>query len=272
MTAEPASRLQAHAAWRIRFLAALVQRDLGARYRAAVFGWLWPLLVQLAQLVVFTYVFAAVFRQRAQIPGLQSGTLSYGLWLFTGLIGFNALQAGIVGASTSIVGQPNLVKRVVFPLALLPLVPVLSAAVEAVAGFAVLVAVTALTAHSLHPTLLLVPIVVVVQLILTAGLAYFVAGLTAFVRDVPQTLGPLFLLLLYLTPILYPPSAVPASVRTIVSLNPISVFVDAYRALTLEGTLPFGRHFALATIVSLAVFFLGWRFFRNLRPSFGDVV
>ncbi len=177
-----------------------------------------------------------------------------------------------MSSASVVTGQPNLVKKVVFPLALLPLVPVLAALVEACAGFAVLLILIAISSRSLPVTVIFIPIVLAVQFTLTAGLAYFAAALTAFVRDVPQTLGPLFLFVFYLTPIVYPVAAVPTKFQAVAYYNPFRILIDAYRSLVFGGPLPFGPGFYLTALFAAVTFYYGWRFFKRLRPSFADVI
>ncbi len=264
--------LSNHAMWRLRFLGNLVRRDLAARYKGSVFGWLWPIMVQLAQLFVFTYLLAAIFKVRLDLPGFPQNAITYGLWLFTGLVMWNMFSAAILNAPTSIVGQPNLVKKVVFPLALLPLVPIGSALVEGLAGYLVTIALAVGISHHIYATILLLPAIIALQLVLTAGLAYFIAGLTVFVRDIPQILGPLLLFVFYLTPIVYPSSRIPAAVAGIAMLNPLSFTIEASRGVILSGAPPHLRMFALQAILACAVFVAGWRFFRRVRPFFADVL
>jgi lipopolysaccharide transport system permease protein len=250
----------------------LVTRDIAARYKSSVFGWLWPLFVQLAQLLVFTYLFATIFHVRLALPGLQNDALGYGLWLFTGLLGYNALQIGVTGSATTIYGQANLVKRVVFPLELLPLVPVGTAFIESLLGFYVLIVLAAATSHAVHPTLLLLPLIWIPQLLLTAGLAFFAASLSVFLRDIPQSLGPIFLLFFYLTPIVYPLGRVPAHIAPLLVLNPMSTIVDALRQVILVGTVPNARLYIIAVVICAVVFGLGVKLFERLRPAFADNV
>jgi lipopolysaccharide transport system permease protein len=265
-------RAGTHISWRYRLLGTLVRRDLEARYKGSVLGWMWPAVLQIAQLLVFTYLFAAIFKMRFAVTGIGNSTISYGLWLFTGLVGWNALQAGVMGSATAITARTNLVKRLVFPLAIVPLIPVCSALIESLVGFTVVIALTLFATGVLHPTILLVPLVIIVQLLLTAGLAYIAAAGTTIVRDLPQALGPLFLLSFYLTPIVYSRDRVPRAVQSIVALNPIGVILDAYRSLILGGTIPPFRPLLLTAIASALLAYFGWQFFRRVRPIFGEVL
>ena len=258
--------------WRLRLLGSLVFRELSGRYQATLFGWLWPLLVQLAQLLVFTYLFAAIFHVRLVITGVSNPALAYGLWLFIGLLTWNALQIGTSVAANSIIGQPNLIKRVVFPVALLPLVPVCAAFVEALGGLLVTLAIMPLIGAPYRPSLFLLPVIYAFVLILACGLGYLFSAVTVFLRDLPQILNPLFLFAFYLTPIVYPDRGIPAAARFWLGLNPMAIAVQAVRDCVLGDPLPGKRKLAFFAVVCLAVFVIGVRVFRKLRPIFADVV
>lgn len=271
-SALPPRGLAAHIKWRVRFLAELVRRDLETRYKGSLFSWLWPVIVQVAQLLVFTYLFAAIFRVKLDVAGMNNNSLAYGLWLFTGLLAWNTLQSGVTGAAPSILSQTNLVTKVVFPIALLPLIPVCSAFVEAATGLVVLLTLTFTLTHSAHLTWLLIPVLFAIQFFFTAGLAYLVASLTVFIRDIPQLLGPLFLFTFYLTPIVYPPSRVPRIIAGWLPLNPMSTLVDAYRDVIIFGTPPNYRTLFIAAVLAGVVFYVGLRFLQNVRHIFADIL
>jgi lipopolysaccharide transport system permease protein len=105
-------------------LKTLVQRDLEAKYKGSILGNAWAILNQLAQLLVYTYLFSIVLKVKLNIRGLPANDFTFGLWMFAGLIPWTAFTAGFMGSATSVISQPNLIKKVVFPLALLPLVPI----------------------------------------------------------------------------------------------------------------------------------------------------
>jgi lipopolysaccharide transport system permease protein len=126
-------------------LRTLVRRDLEARYKGSVLGNLWPLVNQLSQLLIYTYVFAIVLKVKLSLQGVADNNFTFGLWLFAGLLPWIAFTSGLTQASTSVIAQPNLVKKVVFPLALLPLVPIFSAFIESSFGLALLIFLMALT-------------------------------------------------------------------------------------------------------------------------------
>lgn len=267
--------LPAFATWLPKFnlLRTLVRRELEARYKGSVLGNLWPLLNQLSQLLIYTYVFAIVLQVKLNLKGVPANNLTFGLWLFAGLLPWIAFTTGLSQASTSVTAQPNLVKKVVFPLALLPIVPILAAFIESSFGLVALIILFAISSHTLHPTLALLPLVWLPQLMLTAGLGYLLAGLTVFVRDIPQTLAVILNLWFYLTPIVYPASAIPETWRIYVFwLNPIAAIAEVYRDLILVGHIQHWGELAVASIVATVVLFLGLWCYRRLRPAFADVL
>jgi len=261
--------------WWAKFdlLRTLVRRDLEARYKGSILGNLWPLMNQLSQLLIYTYVFSIVLHVKLVINGLPANNITFGLWLFSGLLPWIAFTTGLTMASTSVINQPNLVKKVVFPLALLPLVPTLSAFIESSFGLMALIVLVAAAAQTLHPTLALLPLIWLPQLLFTAGLGYFVAGLTVFLRDIPQTLLVVINLWFYLTPIVYPAKVIPEQWRNWVFwLNPMAAIAEVYRDLILVGTVEHWGEWGFAFVVSLVTFSAGLQVYQRLRPGFADVL
>lgn len=261
---------------RLKFdlLKTLVQRDLEARYKGSILGNLWPLLNQLSQLLIYTYVFSIVLHVKSNIKGIEGdSSLVFGLWLFAGLIPWIAFTSGLMGACTSVIAQTNLVKKVVFPLALLPLVPVLTSFVESTFGLVLLIVFTALLSGALHPTLVLLPLVFLPQILLTAGLGYLLAGFTTFLRDTPQIIGVIINLWFYLTPVVYPISAIPEGIRPwIFRLNPLAAIAEVYRDLVLTGSITYWREWIILMLLSGLIFKLGLSVYQRLRPGFADVL
>lgn len=262
--------------WRMKFdlLRTLVRRDLEARYKGSVLGNLWPLINQLSQLLIYTYVFSIVLKVKLSLKGVAGDdSLIFGLWLFAGLVPWIAFTGGLMGSSTSVVSQPNLVKKVVFPLALLPLVPVLTTFVESMFGLLLLIVFVAFVSGTLHPTLALLPLIWLPQLLLTAGLGYLLAGLTTFLRDIPQIVGVVINLWFYLTPLVYPTSVIPENIRPwVFRLNPLAATAEVYRDLILQGSLTYWREWLILFVVSALIFQVGFSIYQRLRPGFADVL
>jgi lipopolysaccharide transport system permease protein len=251
-----------------------VRRDLEARYKGSVLGNLWPLLNQLSQLLIYTYVFSTVLKVKlTTLKGLPANDFTFGLWLFAGLLPWIAFTGGLMQSANSVLGQPNLVKKVVFPLALLPLVPVLSTFIESSFGLMALIFFVAVTSHTLHTTLALLPLVWLTQLLLTTGLGYLAAGLTVFLRDIPQTLGVILNIWFYATPLVYPASAIPEQWRNLVFwLNPIAAIAEVYRDIVLVGEVKHWGEWGVACVVATIIFCCGFTVYKRLRPAFADVL
>jgi len=259
---------------KLNLLLTLVRRDLEAQYKGSILGNLWPLLNQLSQLVIYTYVFSIVLKVKLQLAGFpENSDITFGVWLFAGLLPWSAFTSGLIKSGVSVVGQPNLVKKVVFPLGLLPLVPILTAFIESSLGLAALILIVAVSTQKLNATLCLLPLVWVPQLLLTAGLGYLTAGLTVFLRDIPQTLGVILNFWFYLTPIVYPASIIPEQWRGwIFWLNPMAAISEVYRDLILLGEVKHWGEWGVATLISAAIFCAGFAVYRRLRPAFADVL
>jgi lipopolysaccharide transport system permease protein len=254
-------------------LRTLVRRDLDARYKGSVLGNLWPLVNQLSQLLIYTYVFSIVLKVKLSLHGVPDNNFTFGLWLFAGLLPWISFTGGLAQAAISVIAQPNLVKKVVFPLVLLPLVPVLSAFIESAFGLIALIFFVALSTHTLQPTLVLLPLIWITQFLLTAGLAYLTAGLTVFLRDIPQTLAVILNLWFYATPIIYPASAIPENFRGWVFwLNPIATISEVYRDIVLVGEISHWSEWIVTLVISAIVFLIGIKVYQRLRPAFADVL
>lgn len=265
--------LPASTSTKLDLLGTLVWRDLSAKYKGSVLGNFWPLFNQLSQLLIYTYVFSVVLQVKLKLDSLPENSLTFGLWLFAGLVPWVAFTTGFSQAAVAVISQPNLVKKVVFPLELLPIVPVLSAFIESTLGLSALVVAVGLSSQVVQPTLWLLPLVWVTQLLLTAGLGYLVAGLTVFLRDIPQTVTVIINLWFYLTPIVYPERVIPATWRHwVLWLNPMAAIAETYRDLILVGQVQHWREWGIATVFAAIVFSIGFKFYQRLRSAFADVL
>ena len=256
---------------RLRLWLTLVRRELEAQYRGSVLGNAWPLLNQLSQLLIYTFIFSIILKSRPGIESLGDSTMGYGLWLFCGLLPWIAFTNGFSRAATTVIRQPNLVKKVVFPLGLLPLVDPGVAMVESIFGTLVLLAATAIAGVSLEGAIWL-PLLWLPQFLLTAGLAYLLAGLTVYLRDIPQIVGVSLNLWFYLTPIVYPLTLIPEPWRgLLLKVNPMAQLVELYRTALFEQDLLGGLWLQFSAI-AIVLFWLGRRCFRRLQSGFADVL
>jgi len=271
---------------KFELLQTLVRRDLEARYKGSVFGNLWPLLNQISQLLIYTYVFSVILRIKLPLDAQSNqailfeargfdpdSTLLFGLWLFTALIPWIAFSTAVALSANVVVSQVNLVKKVVFPLGLLPLVPVFSSLVESAFGLAVLIVLLALITQNIPGQIALLPLVWLMQILFTAGVSYLVAGLTVFLRDVAQGVAIALNLWLYLTPVLYTADRLGEFEPWVMRLNPLASLTALYRDLVFWGSLETLQKYGWSLMLtSLVTFFVGRGVYRKLAPAFADVL
>lgn len=250
----------------------LVIRDVALRYKGSVLGYFWAILTPLITLAIFTYVFSVVLR--ARWPGMpeQDSHLGFALAAFCGMVGFQAFSEPVGRSATLITSNPNFVKKIVFPLEALPLMTACSAAVLAVLNLITLLAVTWLVTGRIPVTVVAWPLVILPALLLGLGVAWFVAALGVYLRDLGQLIGPLLQMLYLLTPVLYPLSAVPEAVRWLVGANPLTVVAEGSRAVLVAGQWPDWSMLATALLVSVCVAQLGYAWFVTTKWGFADVV
>lgn len=244
-------------------------RDFRIRYQGTVLGGVWSLVMPLIMLAVYTFVFSVVFKARW---GEQEATgTSFAIILFANLIPFNLLSEIIGSSSGLIIHNQNLVKKVVFPLEILPLTRVISVLLQCSLNLLILVGCIALFG-TLHWQLLLFPLVLTPLLFLALGFAFIIAALTVFVRDITQVVGVALTLLLFLSPIFYPVSALPPTFQNVILLNPLTVIVEQFRSVVVLGQLP--DPFSTCSIwISSTIFCaLGYALFMKIKPSFADVI
>ncbi len=254
-------------------LRTLVRRELDIKYKGSVLGNSWALINQLSQLLTYTYVFSVILKVKLNLSDLPDNNFTFGLWLFAGLLPWIAFTSGLTQSSRSVISQPNLIKKVVFPLELLPLVPIFSALIESSLGLVLLILFFALTSQTIHLTLALLPLIWLTQILLTSGLGYLTAGLTVFLRDIPQTLGLVLNIWFYATPLVYPANAIPENLKHwIFWLNPLAAITEVYRDIILIGEIKHWSEWGAATGISAILFYCGFTAYKKLRPAFADVL
>jgi lipopolysaccharide transport system permease protein len=250
-------------------LTTLARRELAARYRGSMLGLIWVVLTPLVMIAIYTFIFAEIFGARF---GANGTSLEYALYLFCGLLPWTAFQDALQSSANTILAHSNLVKRVRFPLETLPVAQVLVALANQMFGTVALLLAALLIRGQLHLTLLWLPVLLVPQLILTTGLAWFIASLGVFLRDTAQTLSLVLIAWLYLTPIIYPEAAVPARYHYLINANPFTALIRNYRDIMLEGRGPDWMGLSFFLLFGLVIFPLGYWWFARTRRSFADVL
>jgi lipopolysaccharide transport system permease protein len=245
----------------------LVARELKARYRGSALGFFWSFINPLLLLLVYTFVFSYVMPPPKNLP-------NYALFLFCGILPWTWFSSSLIESSNVLIAGGNLIKKVMFPAEILPIVTVLSNMVHFLLGLPILVAFLIYFKAPLQfSELIWFPVVVVVQLILTLAFALILSALTVHFRDIKDILANVMTLWFFVTPIIYSWQNPPAQIRRYLDLNPFSHLAISYQEiLYFEG--PFGHwKWLLALgVASVMWFFFGYFLFDRLRDSFAEEV
>lgn len=247
----------------------LTKRDVEGRYSGSFLGLLWSFVNPLLMLAVYTLAFRVFLGMRW--PNATSGA-DFSLMIFCGMI-VHSMMAECLGRGPSvIVSQSNLVKRVVFPLSILPCVMVASMLFNALLTMLVLLAFVLATRHGIHVTSLYLPLVYAPYVLLLCGVSWLIASLGVFVRDVSQVAGVLTSLLMFLSPVFYPASMLREPYREWMAFNPLTLMIEQTRELVLFGHGPDWRALGIYTLVAVAVLLFGYVWFQRTRDGFADVL
>jgi lipopolysaccharide transport system permease protein len=258
--------------WRHRGLVFnLVRRDVIGRYRGSTLGLLWSFLNPILMLLVYTFVFSVVFRARWGL-GEDESRAQFAVVLFAGLIVHGLFSEVVNRAPGIILANANFVKRVVFPLEILPVVALGGALFHAFVSVFILLAGYTIVSGPPHWTALLFPVVFLPLAVLTLGLGWILAALGVYLRDIAQAVGVLTTALLFLSPIFFPMSALPAAYHPLILANPLTFIIEQAREVLIWGRVPDWQGLAQYTAVALACSALGFAWFQRTRKGFADVV
>lgn len=246
----------------------MVRRDVLGRYRGSFGGAFWTVLSPLILMLTYFFVFGVVLRTRFPNDPSRSGFV---LYFLAGMLPWLAVSEAVGRAPTVMIEHRNFVKKLVFPVETLPINLVTAGLVSEIFGVALFLLASYLARGYVPASIVWLPMLLIPQILLTAGICWFLAALGVFVRDLAQINGFLLTLWFFLTPICYPETSLPAPALRVLSKNPMFVLVRGYRAL-LEGRAPaFGSYWKLC-VVAAAVFILGHAWFYKLRKSFADII
>ena len=252
----------------------LVVRELKARYKGSLLGFLWTLVNPLLMMMVFTAVFT-IITPNTTVP-------KYPVFLLCGLLPWNFFSAGVMTSIGSVVGNSNLVKKVYFPREVLPIASVLAQLVNFLLALVVLFALLFIFQADISPYVYLLPLVILIQTIFITGLALFLSAVNVYYRDTMMIMDVVILAWFFLTPIFYPLQILPQSYeafgvtlnihRLMYILNPMASIINAYRDLLYLGTYTEIDFVLRTTATSLGVLFLGYWFFTRVSGNFGEEV
>jgi lipopolysaccharide transport system permease protein len=253
--------------WRLTYLRdllrELVARDMKVRYKGSALGIGWSLMNPLMQLVVFHFIFRVV---------LQLNIPRYSSFAFSGMLAWTWFQASLLDASGSMLNNRELIKRPGFPVAILPVVAVTTHLIYLLLALPILMLFLIIGGSGVKPMILVLPLIMAVQFVLTLGLGYLAAIANVMFRDAHYLLGVSLQLLFFLTPVFYDASSVPQRYQALYQLNPMVHLVGAYRGVLLEGRFPVG--FAMLAISGLAagLLYVGLRTFMRASYRYAEEV
>lgn len=243
-----------------QMLFSLVKKDLRGRYKASVLGFLWTFINPLLQLVIYTIVFSVIMR---------SGIENFYLFLFVALVPWLFFSSCLQSGATIVVNNQDLVKKIYFPRIVLPISYVTSSFVNMLLSFIVVFAVLIFSGYGMNFfALLYLPLVMIIEYILSLGIALITSACTVYLRDLEHILGIVGMAWMYLTPVIYPPELVPEKYQLIFNLNPMTSIIEAYRDILYYKTPPQMETLLLAMVLGVVVVFIGSFVFNKLQKGF----
>ncbi len=245
------------------------KREVSGRYSGSHLGLLWSFFNPLLMLGVYTLAFHEFLGMRWPHTDRRA---EFSLMIFCGMIAHSLLAECLTRAPMCIVGNTNLVKKVVFPLAILPCVTVASALFHAVLSILVLALFVLVSQHALSATILYLPIVYVPYALLLCGISWFMASLGVFMRDIAQVSGVIAAVFMFLSPVFYPATSLKESYRGWLAYNPLTLVIEQTRDLVMFGRAPNWHALGVYTLAALVVMAFGYWWFQRTRDGFADVL
>lgn len=258
--------------WRNRSLiGTLTKREVIGRYRGSIMGMAWSLFNPILMLFVYTFMFSEVFKMRWRVGG-EENQVAFAIVLFVGMIVHGLFAECINRAPSLIMSNVNYVKKVIFPLEILPIVAMGSALFHALISMMVLLCAILVLGSGISLTALFFPLVIFPLVLATLGLAWFLAALGVYVRDIAQITGLFTTVMLFLSPVFYPLSALPEKYQIWMQLNPLTFIIEEARQVLIFDHMPNFTGWLMYLLVSSVIAWLGFAWFQKARKGFADVL
>ena len=247
------------------------RREVIGRYKGSVLGLLWSFLNPVFMLTVYTFVFSVVFKARWGVDGNDSKT-QFAVVLFVGMI-VHGLFAEVANRAPSLIlANVNYVKKVIFPLEILPVITMCAALFHGLVSLAVLLVAFFIFNHFLYWTVIFIPLVLLPLVVLTLGCAWMLASLGVFIRDVGQTIGIVTTVMMFLSPVFFPVTSLPEVYRPLIMANPLTFIIEQAREVLIWGHLPDWIGLGIYAVVATVVAWVGYVWFQKTRKGFADVL
>lgn len=250
----------------------MTKREVIGRYQGSAIGMAWSFLNPILMLIVFTFVFSEIFKSRWGGIGGDDSKTQFAMVLFVGMIILNLFSEVLNRAPNLIISNVNYVKKVVFPIEILAVIAMGAALFHAFASLSVLILAMIVLNGAVQWTIIFLPIVILPLIILALGIAWMLASLGVFIRDVGQTIGIVTSVLMFLSPITYPISAVPERFRPLMMLNPLTFIIEQSREVLIWGNIPNFLGLLQYSAISIILLWAGFSWFQKTRKGFADVL
>jgi lipopolysaccharide transport system permease protein len=250
----------------------MTKREVVGRYKGSVMGLAWSFFNPVFMLVVYTFVFSEIFKSRWGGAGGDDSKTQFAILLFVGMIVLSLFSEVLNRAPSLILNNVNYVKKVVFPIEILPVVAMGAALFHCLISLVVLLTAFALFNGYLQATAIFIPLVLLPLIIVTLGIAWMLAALGVFLRDVGQTIGVITTMLMFLSPVFYPVTAVPEKFRSLIMANPLTFIIEQAREVLVFGHMPNWTGMCIYTLAATAVAWTGYALFQKTRKGFADVL
>lgn len=249
----------------------MTRREVASRYRGSLIGLAWSFINPLLMLVVYTFVFSVVFKARWNIDVEESKT-DFAIILFVGMIVFGVFSEVINRAPGLIISNVNFVKKVVFPLEILPWISLGSVLFHGFVSLSVLLVVQLIVSHHLPWTVILFPLVLLPLVFASLGISWFLASLGVYIRDIGQITGVFTTMLMFVSAVFYPVSALPQAYQRWLWLNPLILIITESRKVLIFGVFPDWASLAIALLAGFLISMAGFWWFQKTRRGFADVL
>jgi ABC-type polysaccharide/polyol phosphate export permease len=250
-------------------LKTMVIKDIKAKYAGSVFGPLWVIATPLYQIFLYTFLFSAIMKVRFEEG---AGTSSFVVYLLAGLIPWLFFSEATLRGVSIFIENAHIIKKVKFPLEICVVSVVVSSAITFFIYTFFYLAMLIIMGLLKIDTFFLFMLPFALQVLLIAGLSFGLGSMAVFFRDITQIAGMVLNLVFFLTPIVYPPSAIPEKVRWVFDINPFYFIVEIYRSALLRGKMPDPFSLLYPSVIAVAVFLAGYYFFRKTKEAFKDIL
>ena len=248
----------------------LVKKDIRQRYQGSVLGVLWSLIVPVLMLVIYTFIFSEVFQAKWNMD--TTDTYKFALMLFCGLSAFNLFGEVMNRSTTLIAVHANYVKKVIFPLEILPVVLVMSALFHAMISFCILIAARLALYHRLSPEIWQLAPALVPLVVMAVGVGLFIAAISVYLKDVGNVISVMVTVLMYISPVFFPLDAVPKDFRVVCEMNPMTYLIENLRNVTLYDRSLNWQLFGISGVAALVIYLIGYTVFMRTKEGFPDVI